>query len=91
MAVVNAIERGIETFHDAPWKSTIPQRVRIPPGKLSLQPAAIGADDGGNDIVSIPLAVAVGAPLHLDGYAALPLVRGLMESCTFASAHSRRL
>ena len=34
-----------------PWKGTVPQRVRIPPGKLSLQPVAIGADDGGNDIV----------------------------------------
>jgi len=28
---------------------------------------------------SIPLAALVGAPLYLDGYAALPLVRGLME------------
>ncbi len=28
---------------------------------------------------SIPLAVVVGAPMYLDGYAALPLVRGLME------------
>ena len=28
---------------------------------------------------SIPLAVIVGAPMYLDGYAALPLVRGLME------------
>ena len=34
-----------------PWKGTVPQRVRNPPGKLSLQPVAIGADDGGNDIV----------------------------------------
>ena len=34
-----------------PWKGTVSQRVRIPPGKLSLQPVAIGADDGGNDIV----------------------------------------
>ena len=34
-----------------PWKGTIPPRVRIPPGKLSLQPVAIGADDRGNDIV----------------------------------------
>ena len=37
--------------YGVPWKGTIPQRVRIPPGKLSLQPVAIGADDGGNDIV----------------------------------------
>ena len=34
------------------------------------------SDDAG---ASIPLAVAVGAPMYLDGYAALPLVRGLME------------
>jgi len=34
-----------------------------------------GADRAG----SIPLAAIVGAPLYLDGYAALPLVRGLME------------
>ena len=39
------------TGYGVPWKGTIPQRVRIPPGKLSLQPVAIGADDGGNDIV----------------------------------------
>ena len=30
-------------------------------------------------VTSIPLAVIVGAPMYLDGYAALPLVRGLME------------
>ena len=30
-------------------------------------------------LMSIPLAVLVGAPMYLDGYAALPLVRGLME------------
>ena len=37
--------------YGVPWKGTVPQRVRIPPGELSLQPVAIGADDGGNDIV----------------------------------------
>ena len=37
--------------YGVPWKGTIPQRVRIPPGKLSLQPVAIEADDGGNDKV----------------------------------------
>ena len=37
--------------YGVPWKGTVPQRVRNPPGKLSLQPVAIGADDGGNDIV----------------------------------------
>ena len=34
------------------------------------------SDDAG---ASIPLAVIVGAPMYLDGYAALPLVRGLMD------------
>ena len=40
-----------QATYRVPWKGTVPQRVRIPPGKLSLQPVAIGADDGGNDIV----------------------------------------
>ena len=35
------------------------------------------SDDAG---ASIPLAVIVGAPMYLDGYAALSLVRGLMDS-----------
>jgi|AntRauTorcE11898_2_1112593.scaffolds.fasta_scaffold00827_4 uncharacterized membrane protein YraQ (UPF0718 family) len=34
---------------------------------------------GGDNPASIPLAAIVGAPLYLDGYAALPLVRGLIE------------
>ncbi len=34
-----------------------------------------GSDAG----ASVPLAVIVGAPMYLNGYAALPLVRGLME------------
>ena len=40
-----------ETALDMPWKGTDPQRVQIPPGRLSFQPVAIGADDGGNDVV----------------------------------------
>ncbi len=28
---------------------------------------------------SVPLAVVIGAPMYLDGYASLPLVRGLLE------------
>ena len=44
-----------------PWKGTVPQRVRIPPGELSLQPVAIGADDGGNDIVRSTSVERVGA------------------------------
>ena len=38
--------------------------------------ASLFSDDTG---ASIPFAVIVGAPMYLDGYAALPLVRGLME------------
>jgi hypothetical protein len=33
---------------------------------------------GGNSPASVPLAASVGAPLYFDGYAALPLVRGLV-------------
>ena len=32
-------------------KGTVSQRVRVSPGKTSLQSVAIGTDDGGNDIV----------------------------------------
>ena len=32
--------------YGVPWKGTIPQRVRIPPGKLSNLSVAIGADNG---------------------------------------------
>lgn len=35
----------------------------------------VGADNGW----AIPLAVTVGAPVYLDGYAALPLIRGLID------------
>jgi uncharacterized membrane protein YraQ (UPF0718 family) len=34
---------------------------------------------GGGNAWAIPLAVVLGAPIYLDGYAALPLVRGLMD------------
>lgn len=34
---------------------------------------------GRDNALSIPIAAIVGAPLYLDGYAALPLVRGLMD------------
>lgn len=37
--------------------------------------AAFGAGHG----ASVPLAAVIGAPLYVDGYAALPLVRGLMD------------
>lgn len=43
-------------------------------------PAGIIADYAGPDNAwAIPLAVTVGIPIYLDGYAALPLVRGLIE------------
>ena len=34
---------------------------------------------GGDTPWAIPLAVTIGAPIYLDGYASLPLVRGLLE------------
>ena len=34
---------------------------------------------GESSVLAIPIAVAVGIPSYVDGYAALPLVRGLME------------
>lgn len=34
---------------------------------------------GAGSAASVPLAAVVGAPLYIDGYAALPLVRGLMD------------
>jgi len=39
----------------------------------------IGPVFGAETPLAIPLAAIVGAPLYLDGYAALPLVRGLMD------------
>ena len=36
----------------------------------------VGADNG----FAVPIAALVGAPIYLDGYAALPLVRGLIEA-----------
>ena len=83
-------------FHFAygvPWKGTVPQRVRIPPGKLSLQPVAIGADDGGNDIVrSTPMErVALGGPdrTYVEDGTAPPLSKTLPlqhEPCTVAAS-----
>ena len=39
----------------------------------------IAAYVGESSVLAIPIAVAVGIPSYVDGYAALPLVRGLME------------
>lgn len=46
-----------------------------------LLPAQMLASYVGEDSAfAIPLSVIVGAPMYLDGYAALPLVRGLLDS-----------
>ncbi len=44
-----------------------------------LQPQALATDVGSDAWWAVPLAVFVGAPAYLDGYAALPLTRGLMD------------
>ncbi|SFK07881.1 Uncharacterized membrane protein YraQ, UPF0718 family [Pseudovibrio ascidiaceicola] len=44
-----------------------------------LEPEALTAYVGGDVWWAIPLAVFVGAPAYLDGYAALPLTRSLMD------------
>jgi uncharacterized membrane protein YraQ (UPF0718 family) len=47
--------------------------------KLYLPEDALAAFVGGDSPLAVPLAALVGAPLYLDGYAALPFVRGLMD------------
>lgn len=44
-----------------------------------LQPGVVAAYVGGQSIWAIPLAVIVGGPAYIDGYAALPLTRALLE------------
>ncbi|WP_440410418.1 permease [Neorhizobium petrolearium] len=44
-----------------------------------LPPHMLATYVGEDSIYAIPLAVLVGAPMYLDGYAALPLVRGLLN------------
>ncbi|NQW10377.1 MAG: permease [Alphaproteobacteria bacterium] len=44
-----------------------------------LPPNAMAAYVGGDTPWAIPLAVFVGSPIYLDGYAALPLVRGMID------------
>ncbi len=51
-----------------------------------LQPQALAAYVGKDNWWAIPLAVFVGAPAYLDGYAALPLTRGLMDHGMSAGA-----
>lgn len=35
---------------------------------------------GGDSALAVPIAATLGAPIYLDGYAALPLIRGLIEA-----------
>ena len=44
-----------------------------------LDPNALSAFVGGDAPFAVPIAVFFGAPVYLEGYAALPLVRGLMN------------
>lgn len=52
----------------------------------ALQPEALSAYVGDDVWWAIPFAVLVGAPAYLDGYAALPLTRGLMDHGMSAGA-----
>ena len=45
----------------------------------ALPPELIAGFVGAENAWAIPIAVLVGTPIYLDGYAALPLVRGLVE------------
>jgi uncharacterized membrane protein YraQ (UPF0718 family) len=47
--------------------------------KLYLPEDALSAFVGQDNPFAVPIAAIVGAPLYLDGYAALPFVRGLMD------------
>ena len=47
--------------------------------KLYLPQDALSAFVGRDNPLAVPIAAIVGAPLYLDGYAALPFVRGLMD------------
>ena len=44
-----------------------------------LEPQALSAYVGAESVWAIPLAVLVGAPAYVDGYAALPLTRALLD------------
>lgn len=54
------------------FSAEFPLRDLPPPHLLATY---VGADSA----YAIPLAVLVGAPMYLDGYAALPLVRGMLD------------
>ncbi|OAB55196.1 permease [Phormidium willei BDU 130791] len=44
-----------------------------------LQPDALSGYVGGDNPLAVPLAVVVGGPAYIDGYAALPLTRALLD------------
>ncbi len=44
-----------------------------------LPPGFVGLFAGSDDWWAVPAAAVVGAPIYLDGYAALPLIRGLID------------
>ncbi len=44
-----------------------------------LPPEIFAQAVGAGNAWAIPLSVTIGAPVYLDGYAALPLVRGLLD------------
>lgn len=44
-----------------------------------LPPQILATYVGDDSFYAVPLAVLVGAPMYLDGYAALPLMRGLLD------------
>ena len=48
--------------------------------KIWLPAEAVAGLVGGDRWWAVPLAATVGTPIYLDGYAALPLVRGLIDS-----------
>jgi hypothetical protein len=47
---------------------------------LFLPPGALAGFVGADSPFAVPIAASIGAPLYLDGHAALPLVRGLMDA-----------
>ena len=54
--------------------------------KIFLSPDALSTVVGSEQVFAVPIAAIIGAPLYLDGYAALPLVRGLIENGMAVSA-----
>ena len=47
--------------------------------RLYLPPELLAGFVGNDNVWAVPLAATIGAPIYLDGYAALPLIRGLLE------------